>query len=72
VIERLGLVDERIQEIKLKDKYVKGEEEITSITLKLVYQKMDGPISQNEAAEIRNELIKTLKVEFGLRVIAEN
>ncbi|GIW60876.1 MAG: hypothetical protein KatS3mg087_1942 [Patescibacteria group bacterium] len=33
---------------------------------------MDGPISQNEAAEIRNELIKTLKVEFGLRVIAEN
>ncbi|GIW60875.1 MAG: hypothetical protein KatS3mg087_1941 [Patescibacteria group bacterium] len=27
VIERLGLVDERIQEIKLKDKYVNGEEE---------------------------------------------
>jgi phenylalanyl-tRNA synthetase beta chain len=72
VIERLALVDERIKEIKLKDRYVKGEKEITSVTLKLVYQKMDGPISQNEAAEIRNELIRTLQDEFGYSVITEN
>jgi phenylalanyl-tRNA synthetase beta chain len=72
VIERLSLIDARIREIKLKDKYAKGVEGLNSITLTLVYQKMDGPISQDEAAEIRNELMKTLKDEFGFSVIAES